>query len=385
MDKQRVGLLGVLCTAGLVTLAAACSSTAAEQPADFEDGFARSAGDSGAGATRFGEGGVGSADTKACTSNGDCGSGECNPATRTCACGGQSVAATRVQANLLVVLDRSCSMTDAIPSGGTKWAASVAALSQLMTKYEADIRFGLTLFPDKAGDNCSQGTIPFPVGSAAQTMRARLTQTLNQGDPLFPNGPCVTNIDTGMLQAKTDPSLFDKSRPSFVVLVTDGIQSPDCSSGGANLGTLKAVKDLALAGVGTFVVGFGAGVDSSFLDSVALAGGHARLGAPHLYFDASDQASLDAALLAIGGSTLSCELKLATPPPGANADDIYVFFDGKPTPVPRDPARKNGWDYDGTTQSVRFFGAPCDLLKSGAVQKESVVLGCGAGVAPAPR
>lgn len=168
---------------------------------------------------------------KACTSNVDCGTGECNPATRTCACGGQAVAATRIPANLLIVLDRSCSMVDEVAPQVTKWQAAVSALSSLMTTYEQDIRFGLTLFPDTHGANCSQGPIPFPVGANANAMRNRLQQALNEQDNLFPKGPCVTNIDTGMIQAKMDLSLRDKKHPSHVVLVTDGIQSPDCDLG----------------------------------------------------------------------------------------------------------------------------------------------------------
>lgn len=367
--------------AALLIAVAACGSSGGEP--DESSVVAGGTGRDG-GAGLFGDGHAG-ATAATCSTKADCGGGECNPLTRTCTCGGQDIAATRVQANLLVVLDRSCSMTDEVSAGVTKWTASVSALTSLMTTYSNDIRFGLTLFPDTQGEHCSQAPIPFPIGKLTNAqMKARLAQSLNFGDPLFPKGPCVTNIDTGMIQANDDPAFFDKSHPGFVVLVTDGIQSPDCSAGGSNQGTLGAVQKLAKAGVGTFVVGFGSGVDEALLEAAAHAGGHARVGAAHKYFDAVDQASLDAALKAIGSATLSCDLRL-TSPLAAGGNDVYVFFDGAGPAVTRDPSHTNGWDYDVASQTIHFYGATCDRLRDGSVQKESVVVGCPGGVAPPPR
>lgn len=325
---------------------------------------------------------------KACVGKSDCGSGECNPTTHTCTCGGQDVAAARVQSNLFIVLDRSCSMTDAVGGGATKWTAAVAALTSLTTTYEHDVRFGMTLFPDKVGDACSQGSIPVPVGpNGAKMVRQKLNAALDPSEMLFPSGPCSTNIDTGLLQASTqEPALMDKSRPSSVVLVTDGVQSNDCGGTTANATTLATVTSLAAQGVGTFVVGFGSGVDDAFMDQLAQAGGHPRVGAAHAYYDAADEPSLSAALATIGQASLSCDLKLATPPPNGDATLLYVFFDGKAPGVARDPSHVNGWDYDPTSTSIRFFGATCDALKSGSVTRESVVVGCGTGgAAPTPR
>jgi len=325
---------------------------------------------------------------KACHGKTDCGTGDCNATTHTCTCGGQDVSAVRVQSNLFIVLDRSCSMTDDVGGGETKWTAAVAALTSLTTTYEKDVRFGMTLFPDKVGDACTQGQIPVPVGpNGAKSIRQKLTVALNPQEMLFPSGPCSTNIDTGVLQASTqEPAFADKSRPSSVVLVTDGIQSNDCGGVGSNATTLMAVQSLAARGVGTFVVGFGSGVDDAFMDQLAQAGGHPRVGAAHAYYDAADLPSLSTALATIGQASLSCDLKLAAPPPNGDPSLLFVFFDGQSPGIARDPSHANGWDYDAATTSIRFFGATCAALRSGAVQRESVVVGCGAGgVAPTPR
>ena len=72
--------------------------------------------------------------------------------------------AESVPPNLLVVLDRSCSMT-AMVGGQTKWQIAVAALSTMTTAYGGKIRFGLTLFPDLDAPDCQQSTIEIPTGA----------------------------------------------------------------------------------------------------------------------------------------------------------------------------------------------------------------------------
>src|SRR5690349_9137126 len=79
----------------------------------------------------------------------DCPAGTiCDIPTSTCVpgggCAGQEIMADIVPPNLLVVLDRSCSMTQMV-SGKTKWQIAVDALNKLTTDYAMKIRFGLTL------------------------------------------------------------------------------------------------------------------------------------------------------------------------------------------------------------------------------------------------
>lgn len=373
VKSRALGL--VIATMVLTVTLGACGSSASEdvlatgEPSTdgglFGDG--RTSGDS--------------AGIQTCNANADCASQQCNLDTHTCGCGGQSVGGEVVPPNLLVVLDRSCSMTDGIGGGKTKWMAAVAALESLTTKYAGKLRFGLTLFPDTVKPDCAQDVIPVPVAAGNEAkIQSLLTSALTKADPYFPNGPCVTNIDAAMLQAKTEPALGDPTRKSFVALVTDGAQS-DCNVGGGDNGTIQAVKDLAASGVHTFVVGFGSGVDAKLLDSCAAAGGEARTGTPHKYFDAADQASLDAALDTIAAATLSCDLKLASAPPNGDPNLVYVFFDDAPPAVARDASHTDGWDYDPARQTVTFYGATCARVKSGAIKKESVVFGC-PGAAP---
>jgi hypothetical protein len=150
----------------------------------------------------------------------------------------QDLQAEPVPPNLVVVLDRSCSMTDDVGAGVTKWDAAVAALNTLTTTYAGDIRFGLSVFPDIVAPSCEQDTIVVPVAPGQETaIQTLLTAALVNTDPYFPNGPCVTNIDTAMQQAAAAPELLDTTRDNYVALITDGKQA-GCNVAGGDAGTL---------------------------------------------------------------------------------------------------------------------------------------------------
>jgi hypothetical protein len=275
-----------------------------------------------------------------------------------------------VPPNLLVVLDRSCSMTDGLGGGITKWDAAVAALNTLTTTYAGDIRFGLSLFPDIVAPNCGQDAIVIPVAPDQETaIQTLLTAALVGSDPYFPDGPCVTNIDTAMEQAAGAPELLDTTRDNYVALITDGEQS-GCNDAGGDNGTLGIITDLFAGGVPTFVIGFGSGIDPTQMDAFAVAGGVPNAGPS--YYDAADQASLEAVLEAIATQAISCTFQLDSVPP--NPDQIFVFFDG--VAVPEDPTMMNGWLYDPVNNQIIFYGEACDHLKSGEAIDIDVVLGC---------
>lgn len=243
-------------------------------------------------------------DEGTCLADGDCPfGGMCDPVTHLCSgC---------VPPNLLIVLDRSCSMTQ--DGGGmTKWEFAVAAIDQMTTTFAGQIRFGLTLFPDRVNPDCQQDQIPILVAPntepAIQTM---LNAALVNSDPLFPDGPCVTNIDTAIEQAATqEPALDDPDRENYVLLLTDGRQA-GCNAAGGDAGTTQIITDLlAMRGVATFVLGFGTGVDPVQMNIFANAGGvptnDTTCMPPCNFYKAEDGASLQAALDSIAGQ-IGCD------------------------------------------------------------------------------
>jgi hypothetical protein len=305
------------------------------------------------------------------TSRSDGWIGPGDPAAGDPTCGSEALAVEAVSPNLLIVLDRSCSMR--VKAGSqSKWEIAVLALGKLVAKHQAVIRFGLTMFPDTTGAACKQDAIPIPptaaTGAKIQTL---LTAALGPTDPSHPNGPCVTNIDTGMLQASAEPALADPGRPRFVLLISDGGQA-FCAEAGGDPGTTKIITDLRAKGVATFVVGFGSAVDGKQLNLFADAGGKPSGDPTTRYYKAEDAASLDLALAKIGEQTLGCTLHLKKVP--ANLDSLHVFFDKQA--VARDPAHKDGWDYDAGKNQLSFYGKACSELEGNQVTSVDIAYGC---------
>ena len=318
--------------------------------------------------------------TGTCDAETDCQDGEtCDPNTKTCVpgggCGAEPFEIEAVVPNLFISLDRSCSMNNAQGLPATKWKIAVDALVKLTTDFNGKIRWGLGLFPDTVTPNCQQAAAAFPVADANEgPIQTLLTNALVNSDPNFPNGPCVTNIDTAMQQASLEPAFNDKSRPSYVLLITDGKQA-GCSAAGGDAGTTQIIQTLHTNGVPTFVVGFGSGIDPTQMNVFADAGGVPNVDPndPNTrYYKADNQASLDAALATIGGKVASCSFTLNGVPPDPNK--LFVFFDG--TSLPRDPSHQNGWDYDAGSNSITFYGQDCQDLKDGKIGKVDVVFGC---------
>lgn len=393
--RRLVPLAGALF---LGSLAAACGSSNDTQPSG--GGGSTTTGNGGSGA-QGGSGGAGAGfptgcepacvepqvcsvafeciDPGTCLGDGDCPPGTiCDEPTKTCVpgggCGGKEVKADPVAPNLLIVLDRSCSMTAGLGGGVNKWQAAVAAINTMTTQFAGKIRFGLTLFPDLVTPNCQQAEIPIPVGPDNETaIQTLLTNALAGNDPYFPDGPCVTNIDTAMLQATTEPAFGDTDRESYALLITDGKQSSGCSASGGDNGTEMIIQQLhEMQGVPTFVLGFGKEIDPAQMNEFAELGG-VPAGPDTKYYDAQDQVSLDTALKTIADKTLGCTFTLEESPP--NPNEIFVFFDNVDK-VPRDSMKANGWDYDASEQQVTFYGEYCDKLKSGEVTDVDIIFGC---------
>jgi hypothetical protein len=309
-----------------------------------------------------------------CTVDSDCDAGmKCNDLHECIGgCGGDTLDLTYVPPSFIVVLDRSCSM-DKIPTGATqtKWKSAVDALDHVLTTHGSDIDWGITLFPDTTGATCAQDAIPIPIGhGTAPAIQTLLTNALQPTDPLFPDSPCVTNIDTGLQQAALDPGLVDHK--SYVMLVTDGAQSA-CTDGGGVPGSETAITDLFTSrGIKTFVVGFGGGVDAAQMNKFAMLGGAPLTGATK-YYKADTANQLDQVFQSIAELVVSCEYTVDPAPP--DVDQTYVYFTNNEL-VPRDPTHVAGWDYDPATMKLTFYGSHCDRLQTHAVTDVDVVYGC---------
>lgn len=289
-------------------------------------------------------------------------------------CGGVELDLTYVAPNFMIALDRSCSMKAKLTGTTTsKWEAAVAALQHVLGTHAAEIRWGLSMFPDITGDSCTQDPAAFAIAdNNASAISTLLGNALASTDPYFPDGPCVTNIDTGIETAATDPALADPTHPGYVMLISDGAQA-GCSTGGGNAGTTAAIADLFTnRGIKTFVVGFGSQVDATHLNQFADAGGAALPGATK-YYQADTASQLDAAFQSIAELAVSCDYVVDPPP--ADLNQTYVYFSSSEL-IPRDTTHAGGWDYDSATKVLTLYGNECARLKSHAVTDVRVLFGC---------
>jgi hypothetical protein len=285
-------------------------------------------------------------------------------------CGEQSFEAEPVQPNLMLMLDRSCSMRRN-DGDVSKWASAVAAINSITNRYVGQIRFGLGLYPDLEGPNCRQDeNLVLPVQDGNVTLiQQLLAQALRRNDPWYPDGPCVTNTDTAVIQAGTDPAFVVDDAPDYIMLITDGRHS-SCSAGGGNNGVVSTLEALyAERGISTYVVGFGGEVSARWLGEYAVAGGVPRQGEVS-YYQADDAQQLADALNEIGGQLITCAYRLAELPP----DPSRLYVSVNQTPVARDPNRNDGWDYaDGI---LTFYGAACTALSDLEVLDLQITYGC---------
>jgi hypothetical protein len=275
-------------------------------------------------------------------------------------CGGELFQAVKVNSNMLIGFDKSGSMNDPIvPNGMSKWVIATTAIKQVTTQYDAQIQFGLMLFP--AGSGTAQQCVPGPVSVSVGDRRA-----MQIGAALDQNSPGGRTPIGGVLTAAgAVPELVDPMRANYVMLVTDGTET--CNGDGV----AAATANLSQRGIKTFVVGFGGEVDAMNLAAIATAGGTPRPGATK-YYQADDAPGLLAAFNAIAQGALGCEYRLATPPP--DPSKVFVYVNG--VLQNRDVAHANGWDYSPATVRITFYGGLCSLVANDATARVSIVYGC---------
>lgn len=325
-----------------------------------------------------------------CLGDGDCSAdgyvceaGACQPGGE---CGAEIFDLEAVPPNILILLDRSCSMPDCQKyglvancynnSGFDKWEAAVVAINELTEGYRGRVRWGLDLFPNTGGIACVQEQATIAVGDARETeIQQLLTAALDVSHPMFPNNPCVTNI-LGVLEAAgSDAAFTDAGHEPFVVLITDG-EEFNCGDREANhTQAVAVVEDLAGRGIQTVVVGFGDGVVPDKLNDLAVAGARPNPDPGLDYYQASDAQGLLDTLSGVVQGAVGCTVALDGEPP--NVDKLFVFIGDQP--VERGTA--DGYDFDPMTNQVVFNGAACEAVRRGD-QPVQVGFGCPQNLGP---
>ena len=280
-------------------------------------------------------------------------------------------------AEVMLVLDRSTAMADALAvDGTTKWAAAASGINSAVAASQGTTAWGLVLFPKPSGDtNCCQmpadGLETVAVAEVAPELRSAQTIAVTLAESV------PTGVGNPTAQAIIQTANFLRSRTTstskYVVLATAA--EPTCASDGLCSGAstldytrtkdavahVASVLDIPVAVAGIALPSASNGYQPNgkvqlFTDLANLGGlANAAKGQPPYYAVAS-AADLASALGTLGTRMTSCSFAL--PGPVAWPDNVAVLLSGNR--IPQDPSHQDGWDFADTGTSVVLYGKPCD-------------------------
>ncbi|MFN0061452.1 MAG: adventurous gliding motility lipoprotein CglB [Myxococcaceae bacterium] len=319
--------------------------------------------------------------------------------------------------NVMLVVDRSGSMSSIIPCGTgscpTRLQAVKNAMGVFLPANPTLGRFGLVRYGMGGADECRAPAVgDINVGipqvddadtsalTAAATQSNAAIQALN-ADGSTPTGPTLNML-------RDYAALRDPGRENFVLLLTDGL--PNCNASNPNTcsnptacqctratcsvaagtcatgcldqsGAAAAAAGLRDVGIKTVVVGFGADLNSgtafNVLNAVAIAGGFGRPCDSDTdcnsgdscdiaqkqcntvrFYRAQDADELGLVLAAVSGRLSDpCVFDLQDPP--QDPDLLVVRVNG--TSIGGSP---NTWTLENNNSRIRFHGSFCDTLNA---------------------
>jgi hypothetical protein len=304
------------------------------------------------------------------------------PATADANCGSVQSKLEKKPADLLLVLDRSSSMTRAMDSANNcavgdttcsqRWATITSSLGEVLASSSNDLNWGLKFFSSPTtGTGGSGGTgtssscyvavgVEVPVGPG----NANAIQTRISAVGTATSTPTRAAVDAAVVYLKT----VNDGNNKFILLATDG--EPNCASGSSGTGTadlpatVTAVENAVAAGYKVFVIGVGP--EATNLTSLAQAGGTEKF-----YSALTPDALLDALASIVTTVAAGCTYELPSVPTAPDA--VGVFVDK--SLIPQDDSE--GWSYEsGSSTTITIHGSYCDDLTSGKKTQVEIFLPC---------
>jgi len=201
-------------------------------------------------------------------------SGPYDPFDPDASCGLSIVPTERVPGSLLLVFDRSGSMSDP-PGGGSsgpsKWELGRSAINTVLSSAADDLGAGLLLFPTGEGPECNvslSATVPQVPVAPLSTSRSMISSALTSATPSGGVTPIFDAVRAGYDYLDTLDTIGQRG----LVVVTDGAENCDESDRDAVLAQVSS--ELADNHYMTFVVGLTQ--SDNVLSTMAFNGGTAR-------------------------------------------------------------------------------------------------------------
>ena len=396
MSRRRSlqGVFAVLSVAAMI----ACGSAGQSEPGPSETtgagagggtskggaGGSGSTGKGGSGASPLGGGGKGTAGASGIFDGGAMDSG----VTDASACAAVSTKGELTPLDMFIMLDQSGSMKEKV-NGVSKWSAVTSGIKAFVTDKAADgIGVGIQFFgiPQGLGDSCNvqdYRSASVPIAPLPGNANAIVTE-LGKHSPST-STPTAPALEGAILYA-IDWSKAHPDHTTVVVFATDGDPTECDPQDVGSIAMFAATGFSWNPPVRTYVVGM-AGATTSNLDAWAKAGG------TKASYDASDPTKFVAALNAIRGSALTCELQIPKPTGSMMVDfnlvNVQVNENGKVTALGQVANQAacsptaGGWYYDNPAmpQHIEICSQTCDTLKAvqmapGASVEIDILLGC---------
>jgi hypothetical protein len=321
-------------------------------------------------------------------------------------CATQNSPTMRAPVNMLLMVDRSGSMTgcaDGSQRDGceSKWSVTQQGLERMLMGLEDQARVGLLFFPASSNASNADG-YRMPVIGLNQTLRNSRMSLIAAIRAARPNGN--TPMACAMPQAVTYMQNITDMGSRNIMLITDGSPTDECSGMPcANPFDFACLMNASLASQSTILASVARGARSmpqirtfalgtpdaapSFMSSVALNGGTARMAgceptSCHYTLGTADfERDLNMALDSVRDRAATCEFILQVDPMTADPNLINVYYTpmsgGAGRYIPRDTTHMNGWDYAPGGRSIIFYGMLCDEVRAGnAGSSVQIVYGC---------
>ncbi|NUP06177.1 MAG: VWA domain-containing protein [Polyangiaceae bacterium] len=368
--------LSLVCLLGLL---AACAPPSAHGDSALDDDGA------GASQNQGGSNDGGSTSNQGGSPNGFGTGGDGGSTSNTMECASEAIEAELAPLTMFITFDKSGSMDD-----NGKWTNATTALKTFFgDPGAAELEVALRFFPEgQCNENsCDVGACATPnVNVGALTVDAAPTDAQEAAliaaiDSQDPNG--ATPISAALEGAIDWSTAYLQSNPMHkvvVILVTDG-EPNGCDE---NIG---AISNIAASGlldeVVTYTVGL-AGSNEGQLQNIATAGG----GAAFFVGNGNTEDELLAALQAIRGEQLACEITIPEPTEGDfNPDLVNVTFTPGGGGAEQTFGKVNdeascgssgGWYYDDNANPTMIILCPstCEAVQGDGDGKIEVVLGC---------